>query len=293
MADAMAIDTTVSQGSSSGVADKTSAATSKVSLPGYTGQFEKEAMADLQSRISKDPKFVEKLPKGLSDMYREWATSSDLKSRVTVPDKNAPRETWDQFYRELGRPDGPDKYSFTKPENLPSGLPYDASLEKWFRQKMWDAGVPNDTAKAIFDDWNKTQSERFTAIMAERQKADETSRAAAAKAAIETLTAEYKDALPQMMQLRDAAIARFGGQELVDAFRQARLPSGLTLDNDPRVSKMLIEVGKRMDVDTLVTGAGGSGNGNQPRSGLPTTPHGYALSFPDMEKDPRLRVKAE
>ena len=145
----------------------------------------------------------------------------------------------------------------------------------------------------MFNEWNQLQSRTFVANQAAWQKADEESRTAAAKAAIETLTAEYKDALPQMMQLRDAAIARFGGQELVDAFRQARLPSGLTLDNDPRVSKMLIEVGKRMDVDTLVTGAGGSGKGNQPRPGLPTTPHGYALSFPDMEKDPRLRVKAE
>jgi|GEM_PF-3394523 hypothetical protein len=292
MADAMALP--VSEVAPASVAAQPgSAEPSKASLPGYTGQFEKEAMADLQSRISKDSKFVEKLPKGLSDMYREWATSSDLKDRVTVPDKNAPREAWDRFYKAIGRPDRPDGYAFNKPSNLPNGLPYDPSLEAWFRQKMWDAGVSNDTAKAIFEDWNNTQAQRFTAATAARQKADEASRAAAAKAAVETLTAEYKDELPKMMQLRDAAIARFGGQELVDAFKQARLPNGLTFDNDPRVNKMLIEVGKRMDVDSIVTGAGGSGNGAQVRPNMPKTPHGYALTFPDMEKDPRLRVKAE
>jgi hypothetical protein len=145
----------------------------------------------------------------------------------------------------------------------------------------------------MFNDWNALQAETYTAAIAARQKADEASRAAAAKAAVETLTAEYKDELPKMMQLRDAAIARFGGQELVDAFKQARLPNGLTFDNDPRVNKMLIEVGKRMDVDSIVTGAGGSGNGAQVRPNMPKTPHGYALTFPDMEKDPRLRVKAE
>ena len=290
MADAMAL----SEAAPASVAVQPgSAEPSRAQVPGYVkGQLGTVGEA-LLKEIEGDPSLVGKLPKGIPELFQSWRTLQKETGAVRVPAKDAPREAWDQFYKAIGRPDGPDKYAFTKPENLPSGLPYDASLEKWFRQKMWDAGVPNDTAKAIFDDWNKTQSERFTAIMAERQKADETSRAAAAKAAIETLTAEYKDALPQMMQLRDAAIARFGGQELVDAFRQARLPSGLTLDNDPRVSKMLIEVGKRMDVDTLVTGAGGSGKGNQPRPGLPTTPHGYALSFPDMEKDPRLRVKAE
>jgi hypothetical protein len=290
MADAMALP--ISEVAPAGVAVQPgSAEPSKASLPGYTGQFEKEAMADLQSRISKDPKFVEKLPKGLSDMYREWATSSDLKDRVTVPDKNAPREAWDRFYKAIGRPDRPDGYAFNKP-NLPNGLPYDPSLEAWFRQKMWDAGITNDTAKAIFEDWNNTQAQRFTAAIAARQKADEASRAAAAKTAMETLTAEYKDELPKMMQLRDAALARFGGQELVDAFKQAKLSNGLTLDNDPRVSKAFIEVGKRMDVDTLVTAAAGSGT-QAPRPGLPRTAHGYSLTFPDMEKDPRLRVKAE
>jgi hypothetical protein len=233
---------------------------------------------------------LEKLDDLVAEVRR---LDGEVGNGIRVPGKDATKEQWSAYRKSMGIPDAPEGYTLTRPQDLPNGLPYSEPLEKWFRQQLHKAGVSNEAAQSMFNEWNQLQSRTFVANQAAWQKADEESRTAAAKAAIETLTAEYKDALPQMMQLRDAAIARFGGQELVDAFRQARLPSGLTLDNDPRVSKMLIEVGKRMDVDTLVTGAGGSGNGNQPRPGLPTTPHGYALSFPDMEKDPRLRVKAE
>lgn len=234
---------------------------------------------------------LEKLDDLVAEVRR---LDGEVGNGIRVPGKYATKEQWTAYRKAMGIPDAPEGYSLTKPQNLPNGLPYSDRLEKWFRQQLFDAGVGNGAAQKMFDDWNKMQAETFVTSQAARQKADEESRAAAAKAAVESLQAEYKDEYPRMMQLRDAALARFGGVELVAAFKEARLPNGLTLDNDPRISKMLVEVGKRMDVDTMVTTAPGGGGGtDQPRAGLPKTQHGYALTFPDMEKDPRLRVKAE
>jgi hypothetical protein len=228
----------------------------------------------------------------LDDLVAEIGRlDGEIGNGIRVPGKDATKEQWDAYRKAMQIPLSPDGYSLSKP-TLPNGLQYSDRLEKWFRQELFEAGVPNAAASKIFDDWNRTQSEAYVAAVAARKKADEDSRAAAAKAALDSLQAEYKDALPQMMQLRDAAIARFGGQELVDAFRNARLPNGLTLDNDPRVNKMLIEVGRRMDVDTMVTGAAGSGR-EEPRQSLPKTPGGYTLTYPGMEKEVRFRVKAD
>jgi hypothetical protein len=208
---------------------------------------------------------------------------------IRVPGKDATKEQIAKYRKEAGIPDAPEGYALTRPQ-LPNGLPYAEHLERWFRKELFDAGVPQAAAERIFNSWNATQIAAFSA----NQKALEDQRVSFAKQALESLQAKYKDELPKMMQLRDAAIARFGGQQLVEAFRQARLPNGMTMDNDPRVNEMLIQIGMRMDADTMVAGDT-HGEKIDARPGLtnPVTGQPIPSFYPSMEKDPRFRVKAE
>jgi len=294
MADAMVIDQTTDTGAKGGVADNGSADTSKVQVPGYVkGQLAKETSEALLKEIASDPKLAARLPKGTDELFKSWRTlEKESSSAVRLPAKDAPKEVWDQYYKAIGRPESPDGYAYMKP-NLPNGLPYSDKLEKCFRQELFEAGVPQSAAEKIFNDWNTMNSAAFTANTEARKKADEEQRKAATKAATEAMTTKYKDTWPQMKQLRDAAIARFGGQELVTRLQSARLPNGLTLDNDPLISDLFIEIGKRMDNDQIVSAETGGAHTAEPRPGLPRTPGGYVLDYPGMERDSRFRVKAE
>lgn len=210
---------------------------------------------------------------------------------IRVPGKDAPKEAWAKYRKEAGIPDSPEGYALTKP-NLPNGLPYNDRLEKWFRQELFDAGVPDALAQKMFNDWNSLQSATFTA----NQKAMEEQRISFAKQATETLQAEYKDAYPQAMQSMSAALARFGGTKALDIIKQARLPNGVTLDNHPDFIRMFVEVGRRMDADTMVAGDTGTVRAEDTRPGLPMNPRtGTPMTqfYPDMEKNPKYRVKAE
>jgi hypothetical protein len=287
MADAMILDTSAA---STGVAEKAATETGKP-------QGEKPSRPKLYDQLSEpgkksfDAARFGKLEK-LDDLVAEVRRlDGEVGNGIRVPGKDATKEQWAAYRKAMQIPDAPEGYSLARPQ-LPNGLPYNEKLEKWFRQELFDAGVSNDAAQKMFNDWNQQQIESFNTGLAARQKAADDAFAKAATDAIEELKAEYKDDYPRMMQLRDAAVARFGGQTIIDTLRDAKLPNGMSLANDARIVKMFVEIGKRMDVDTIVPGDGGTGT-REPRAALPRTPHGYAMEFPEMERDPRLRVKAE
>ena len=298
MADAMALDTVIpdsTKGTSAVVDGKVPADTSKVQVPGYVkGQLGGVGEA-LLTEIQGDPSLATRLPKGIPELYQSWRTLHDENSSaVRVPAKDAPKEAWDRYYKSIGRPDGPDKYALTIPK-LPNGLPYNDRLEKWFRKELFEAGIPQDSAQKIFDHWNETQVAAFEANV----KAQEAQRVAFAKQTEETLKAEWKDDFPKNIQTMQAALARFGGTEVLEVLKNSRdSRTGVTLDNHPAFVKMLYEVGRRMDEDHMVGGetAPGTRDQFQNRVGLPVNPRtGEPMPqfFPNMEKDPKYRVKAE
>ena len=215
----------------------------------------------------------------------------EVANGIRVPGKDATKEQWTAYRKAAGIPDAPEGYSLTKPQ-LPNGLPYNDRLEKWFRQELFEAGVPDTAAQKIFNDWNATQIAAYSA----NQKALEDQRVAFAKEAQDALQAEYKDQFPQAMQSMSAALARFGGQKTLEIIKQAKLPNGVTLDNHPDFIRMFVEVGRRMDADTMVAGDVAGSRTDLSRPGLPLNPAtGKPMTpfYPNMEKDPRYRVKAE
>ena len=231
------------------------------------------------------------LPKLDSLVAEITRLDGEVGNGIRVPGKDATKEQWAKYRKDLGIPESPEGYSLTKPQ-LPNGLPYNDRLEKWFRQQLFDAGVPDAAAQKMFNDWNNTQVAAYTA----NQKALEAQRVSFAKEAEESLRAEYKDEFPQAMQSMSAALARFGGAKTLEIIKQAKLPNGATLDNHPDFIRMFVEVGRRMDADTMVAGDAGAGKTDTSRPGLPINPvTGKPLPqfYPTMEKDSRYRVKAE
>lgn len=263
--------------------------TSKVQVPGYVkGQLGADGEA-LLKEIEKDPTLAEKLPKGIPDLFKSWRTlQQESTSAVRVPAKDAPKEAWDRYFKAIGRPDSPEGYALQKPQ-LPNGLPYNDKLEKWFRQQLFNAGVPDGAAQKMFNDWNAMQ----TATFQSNQKFAQEQAQKFASQAMETLKAEWKDDYPKNIETMKSALARFGGQDIVSVFQQARLPNGLTLDNHPAVAKMLYEIGKRMGEDTMV-GADGFARKNTGREFVnPVTGKKIEGFYPLMDADPRFRIKTE
>jgi len=273
MADAMALDQTITQGATGGVAATGgSADTSKVQVPGYVkGQLGSDGEA-LLKEIEKDPGLAAKLPKGIPELFKAWRTSQQDAGAVRVPAKDAPREAWDQFYKAVGRPDGPDGYQLQKPDNLPKGLPYDENLEKWFRAELFEAGVPNERAAKMFTDWNALQTQRYNAVL--KARAEKNAKDSAQ--AIDALKGEYKDDYPRKMQLMGEAMARYMTPDLMEVLNNTRTMDGLRITDNPKFMKAWVSIGEKMADDSMIgSQAGAERRPTQTewnRPGLPSIP---------------------
>jgi len=184
----VAADPVLAVGDTPPVEEGTGSGTDAPKFPGWTGQLAKEQLADIQARVAKDPKELESLPKGLSELYASYAAlKASSVGAVKRPDKDAPKEAWDQFYNGLGRPESAEGYTLKKPQ-IPSGMRYDDAQEKWFRGLAHNLGLTQDQARTFFDEYNKAQ-------VAGVQKAIEAKKAAAAEA-LGKLKTEWGDSFP-------------------------------------------------------------------------------------------------
>jgi hypothetical protein len=76
-----------------------------------------------------------------------------LGKAIFKPDENATDEQKAAYKLAMGIPDTPDAYELDKP-NLPEGFEYNTDMEKWYRETAHKLGLPKDTAKALFGEYN-------------------------------------------------------------------------------------------------------------------------------------------
>lgn len=109
--------------------------------------------------------------------------AKDLESKLSnaIPKlaENATPEELSAFNKAIGVPDKPEDYQFTKPK-LPDGLPYDESIETWFRNTAHELGMPSAVAGGLFEKWNGLMVEVYN-----KQTADK-------KAYVDSLMADVK-----------------------------------------------------------------------------------------------------
>lgn len=77
--------------------------------------------------------------------------------KATDEEKTAYRQS---LYKELGVPDKPEDYKFTKPE-IPEGMPYDDAVEAWFKTAMHNRHVSPEDANGFFNDYISMTAQYF------------------------------------------------------------------------------------------------------------------------------------
>ena len=223
--------------------------------PGWTGQLSKEQLADIQARVAKDPKALEELPKGLSDLYASYAAlKASTVGALKRPAPDAPKEVWDQFYQELGRPESAEGYTLEKP-NIPSGMRYNDAAEKWFRERALARGLTQEQAAGFFADWNANQEAQYAQT--------QMSKKAEAKAALDALRAEWKDGFEDKWEgMRQAYLQFVPGGDTGPFFKKIQ---AYGLDNDPDFIRVFKNIYERIGPPKLrVPSTEGGGTDQKP-----------------------------
>ncbi len=231
--------------------------TEPAKLPGWTGQLTKEQLADITDRVTKDPKALDELPKGLSDLYTSYATlKAQTVGALKRPAKDAPKETWDQFYKELGRPESAEAYTLEKPQ-IPSGMRYDETAEKWFRGLAHSLGLTQEQAKGFYDEWNKTQETTNQARI--------TARKVAAESALGNLKQKWGDKFADNWEGLKQAYTQFMPEGSSGALFKKIQAQGL--DNDPDFLQMFYNIYTKIGPPKIVTPSG-EGGGSEDKGGF-------------------------
>lgn len=173
-----------------------------------------------------------KTPRDLASSYLEIRSKLG-ENPVVMPGDKDPPEKWEEFYKRIGRPESPDKYTLTKVE----GLPDNSDMEKSYLDAAHKLGLTQKQADGL-NQWvsglAKAKQEEDTAAFNQR-----TEQAEAA------LKKEWGKEYEGNLSLANQVIAGFAGKEL-GAFIKEK-----GLDNSPEMVRFLVKVGKAMGEDRL------------------------------------------
>ncbi len=96
--------------------------------------------------------------KSYDDLWKLADNSQSLLGKRVAPADDAPPEDWDNFYKTIGRPDAPDKYTLPDIEGVPEG--FDLTEFKGTAQKlMHEAGLNQRQANKLWEAYLKTELE--------------------------------------------------------------------------------------------------------------------------------------
>lgn len=149
-------------------------------------------------------------------------------------------EQWADFYKNLGRPETHDKYTF-KPEGMPEGVTVDEARLGEAKKALHTAGLTDKQATSVLKYYLDITGKGVT----EAKTAHET--------AIATATAELKqefgDKFDHKINVAKSVVQKFGSPELKGKIEE--------IGNDPHFIRLFASIGEAMLDDT----ASGSGPG--------------------------------
>lgn len=196
----------------------------------------------------KEHEFVKDCQKPGDFVKRAIETKADrdvLKSKLenSIPklSENSTKEEIAEYNRLLGVPPKPEDYKFEKPKDLPEGLDYSDNTVQWWAQSAHKAGLPDKTAKAIFEEYNKMAVANYNQQVKELTEKVEKENQAAQAVLKEKWGTEYD----KNYELAVRCIKQFGGEE----FGKELIAVGL--GNLPRTLEFMVNVSKAFKDDTL------------------------------------------
>jgi len=194
------------------------------------------------------------------DALRALVGAQDLigKKGLIQPDENSSKDEWDNFYKDLGRPESAEKYTLPEIEGLPEGLPIDDNLTNDFKAWAHEAGLNQNQVNLVYGKYQTSMATMFNGI--------EEAKVTAKNEAETDLRAEWGKAFPEKKALVDKLIKHASEKELAFFTEHG---------NDPRLVSFFARIGGMMGEDQL----GG-------------TPKGLTKT-PDEARAEILRIKAD
>jgi len=172
------------------------------------------------------------------------------KNALFVPGEKATDEERAEFYAKLGRPESADKYSYTRPADLPDEIPYNAEVEAAYKQLFFKVGLSDAQAKEI----TETHLNLAKQGLEIQQKAEKE----ATEKAVNTLKDEWKgDAYKENSELAVRAFRELGGGAEAKAFIENTKVDGIALGNHPMFLKIFANIGKKISDDSINSGRDG------------------------------------
>lgn len=129
---------------------------------------------------------------------------------LVIPSQDAAPEAWDNFYKQMGRPDTPEGYALELPEGDKG------EFAKHITPLLHQAGLTQHQAAALSKGWNELQA----AAQKEAQQA-ELAKAAKQEAEAEDLRKEWGEQYDTNIEMAARAKAQFLPEERADAIIDA------------------------------------------------------------------------
>lgn len=213
-----------------------------------------EAASSLFDGLSDDNRRVAEAkgwdsPDKIVESYRNL--EAKIGDSLRPPADDASPEEWQAFYGRLGRPDAPDGYEFTMPQDLAEDFPYDAESAGRFAQWAHEAGLTPRQAQNLHDRFVQDMNGQFAATGEERMAAVDKAHDALVEAWGEPSTERYQ----RSVELANRALRELGGDDLAQALigRGAITPEGAIAD--PAIGFMLKKAGERLFAEDQVFSA--------------------------------------
>ena len=159
--------------------------------------------------------------------------------KIPIPNKYATDEDWNEVYKKLGKPEGPDGYSY----NLPKESKLDDNSLKAFSEHAHKLGLLPKQADGIINYYN----ELANASVIDANSKAETSRLEAEKTLRQEFGPAYNNKINAAKNLASATLGD-------DFLSNTILADGSKLGDNPTVVKAFANLASKLSEDTIVKG---------------------------------------
>jgi len=164
---------------------------------------------------------------------------------IVIPGENAKPEDIDAFHKAIGRPDTPEDYGFTKPDNLPEGVVWDDERMAAYAKVFHANGIPKAAAHAIV--------QAHTESVIQEAAADEKAQKEFLEASTVAIKKEWGKDFEANLAQSEAIIEKLFGSE----FKSLLKSTGY--GNHPAVVRGMFKASQMIGEHALSTGDGSQG----------------------------------
>lgn len=184
----------------------------------------------------------------VEDLARGYLNVQKLvgSNKIAIPSEHATEEDWhENVYSKIGRPQSPDKYKFTVPENS------DEEITQGFKSTAFDAGLNDKQAQKIVDWFNQS--------MALKQESMQSQKSESIKEQVNSLKKEWGTAFESKIAKAQLVVREYASDDQLKYLAE----SGLT--NDTQLVRLFASIGEKILGEDKLKGDGFVNNSKTPQ----------------------------